>query len=648
VVLSRNSDSNRSGYGRGGGGYNPEESLYDALNDSSFNGDDDGDNGGDGNGAGGGGGAGANDVLYSSRVHFDSGTVGGGGAGAGLRTPPRNNSNPRRGSNHATRARSNSETDLMYELPLVDDDGGGSGGGRGSNSSNGSGGGGNNSKRMSPVVAKTAARRHEEESDMVQLRQDVDKALRRLSSGSGIVGDKSGADGGGNGTVALLDGEMSGAAGSLDYGGGFLDDTEYDDEDDEDEDDEEDDDHEGSAAAAARWREGGNENVHGERIHVVVRKRPVKEGQTDVLECEGPALFLHEPKKKVDLTEYMHSHKFRYDNVFSELDTTTDLYRGSVHSLVHNLFQGGTSTCFCFGQTASGKTFTLFGQCGGGEDPVGVEGLYVIAARRIFDTVRELCEEGFEMAVGVAMFEIYGQKVFDLLDEHKSLQALEDKNGVLQLVGLSRHRCADFGEFMTVTDSGRDARSTTATGANATSSRSHCVMAISLLDESDGPGQQITYTPKNASDVVGKLSLIDLAGSERGVDNGNTDKTTRREGKDINTSLLALKEVIRALDGKSRRAPFRQSRLTQVLQESLTGEMCQTVVVACVSATLENCQQTLNTLRYAEGLKRSQTAVKEKVGCFCAVGSLVKNIHPHISRFSPFHPTSLFLRRTAF
>ena len=116
----------------------------------------------------------------------------------------------------------------------------------------------------------------------------------------------------------------------------------------------------------------------------------------------------------------------------------------------------------------------------------------------------------------------------------------------------------------------------------------------------------MTYTPKNQADVVGKLSLIDLAGSERGADNKNTDNTTRMEGRQINTSLLALKEVIRSLDQKRSKAPFRQSRLTQVLQESLTGDMCQTVVVACVSASMEHCQQTLNTLRYAEGLKRSQ------------------------------------------
>ena len=238
----------------------------------------------------------------------------------------------------------------------------------------------------------------------------------------------------------------------------------------------------------------------------------------------------------------------------------------------------------------------------------------MMAARRIFDEAADasspgqdgVLEPGFAGGIGVSMFEIYGQKVFDLLNGSNALTALEDAKGVLQLVGLSRHYCDDIDTFMAKTSAGRAARSTSSTGANQTSSRSHAVMAVYLLNREhmvqDGSG--VSYTPDNAVEVVGKLSLIDLAGSERGVDNAETDKTTRMEGRQINTSLLALKEVIRSLEGKRSHAPFRQSRLTQVLQESLTGNLCQTVVVACISAALENCQQTLNTLRYAEGLKK--------------------------------------------
>ena len=247
----------------------------------------------------------------------------------------------------------------------------------------------------------------------------------------------------------------------------------------------------------------------------------------------------------------MHPHEFQFDDCFGEGDDTVDVYHRSVHSLVHNLFEGGTSTCFCFGQTASGKTFTLFGACGASNMTAGdgPEGLYHMAARRIFEHVAaaDHSSEGAEgYGIGVSMFEIYGQKVFDLLNGSNSLTALEDAKGVLQLVGLSRHYCDSLEHFLDIASTGRAARSTTATGANQMSSRSHAVMAVFLLDrahmlsEAQGGGG-VSYTPDNAVEVVGKLSLIDLAGSERGVDNAETDKTTHMEGRQINTSLLALK-----------------------------------------------------------------------------------------------------------
>lgn len=174
------------------------------------------------------------------------------------------------------------------------------------------------------------------------------------------------------------------------------------------------------------------------------------------------------------------------------------------------------------------------------------------------------------------MFEIYGQKVRDLLANSKELSALEDGNGVLQLVGLTATRCEGIADFIDASNLGRGARSTTATGANATSSRSHAAMLLRVCDarpssDIDGPGgsgpnragagrrqslaarQSISSRSSARGDrasslgpalnVVGKLSLIDLAGSERGVDNEETDSTTRMEGRQINTSLLALKEV---------------------------------------------------------------------------------------------------------
>lgn len=183
-------------------------------------------------------------------------------------------------------------------------------------------------------------------------------------------------------------------------------------------------------------------------VEVVVRKRPVREGEADSVECPGRQVLVHEEKVKVDLTRYMHTHDFSYDASYGEDDDTEVLYQQSVAHLVANVFEGGTSTCFCFGQTASGKTFTLFGAGGGQyaadrsiEDLDPAEGgVYLLAAQEIFARAAA-CGAW----VALSMYEIYGQKLHDLLDERKELTALEDGNGVLQLVGLTQHRCVGDG-----------------------------------------------------------------------------------------------------------------------------------------------------------------------------------------------------------
>ena len=102
--------------------------------------------------------------------------------------------------------------------------------------------------------------------------------------------------------------------------------------------------------------------------------------------------------------------------------------------------------------------------------------------------------------------------------------------------------------------------------------------------------------------MCGKFSFIDLAGNERGADTYDNDKQTRLEGAEINKSLLALKECIRALDMQSKHVPFRQSKLTEVLRDSFVGDS-RTVMIACISPSASSCENTLNTLRYASRLK---------------------------------------------
>jgi kinesin family protein 2/24 len=143
-------------------------------------------------------------------------------------------------------------------------------------------------------------------------------------------------------------------------------------------------------------------------------------------------------------------------------------------------------------------------------------------------------------------------------------------------------------EIMEVIAVGLASRTTGQTGANLDSSRSHAILQISLKTKTDK--------------VYGKMSFIDLAGSERGADTVESNKQTRLDGAEINKSLLALKECIRALDQDKKHLPFRGSKLTQVLKDSFTGN-CRTTMIANVSPGGSCCEHTLNTLRYADRVK---------------------------------------------
>jgi kinesin family member 2/24 len=137
---------------------------------------------------------------------------------------------------------------------------------------------------------------------------------------------------------------------------------------------------------------------------------------------------------------------------------------------------------------------------------------------------------------------------------------------------------------------GLQSRTSGVTGANADSSRSHAILQLQLKNVRD---QQREY---------GKMSFIDLAGSERGADTIDQNKQTRLDGAEINKSLLALKECIRALDLEKKHTPFRGSKLTQVLKDSFTGDS-KTTMIANVSPANSCCEHTLNTLRYADRVK---------------------------------------------
>lgn len=220
-------------------------------------------------------------------------------------------------------------------------------------------------------------------------------------------------------------------------------------------------------------------------------------------------------------------------------------------------------------------------------------GLYYLAAQDVFYLANE--PEFQHLTVTASLFEIYSGKLFDLLNGRSPIKCLEDHRGKVCFPGLTEHAITSAVELMQLMEDGAANRSTGTTSKNADSSRSHAVLQISLKsNRGRKPGVE-----------HGRLTLIDLAGAERGADTSQASRATRLEGAEINTSLLALKEVIRALaTGDSmKHIPFRGSKLTQVLKESFVGKNNRTVMVACVAPNMNNCEHTLNTLRYADRVK---------------------------------------------
>jgi len=338
------------------------------------------------------------------------------------------------------------------------------------------------------------------------------------------------------------------------------------------------------------------------RLAVVVRKRPMnrremQSQQPDVVICRNNTVIVREPKLKVDLTRYVEEHNFLFDQSFDESVTNEQLYCAAVRPIIDAVFQRAKCTCFAYGQTGSGKTFTMMGpprrQCEGVADKDRTPGIFLLASQDIFRCLSS--KDHVHLEVHIAFYEIYCGKLFDLLNHRQMLHARENAKSNVVIVGLQEHRVENVQELMEVIEFGLTSRTTGVTGANVDSSRSHAILQISLKDSRSKEDGKLKEH--------GKISFIDLAGSERGADTLDTDRQTRMDGAEINKSLLALKECIRALDQQLDHTPFRGSKLTQVLKDSFVGANCRTVMIANVSPCGSAVEHSLNTLRYAYRVK---------------------------------------------
>jgi kinesin family protein 2/24 len=290
----------------------------------------------------------------------------------------------------------------------------------------------------------------------------------------------------------------------------------------------------------------------------------------------------------VSHTDRSKSFNYEVDRLFNSQTTTEEIYKNLVWDLVPFAWNGGIGSIFTYGQTVSGKTFT-------------VSRLEQLVAKSLMDGSLE-----GQRHVYITIVDLAGNLAYDLLNSRKPVSILEDSFGVTQLAGANQHLVQDRDEMMDLIDRAASFRRTSPTLKNHASSRSHCICRIRI------------HNPSTDSD--GLLYLIDLAGSEAARDVAVHGAERMRETREINTSLSVLKDCIRgkaqsdllALSGGSKLkqrkpyVPFRQSALTKVLKhvfEPAGSRACKTVVIACLNPSLADVGPSKNTLRYAEMLR---------------------------------------------
>ena len=329
------------------------------------------------------------------------------------------------------------------------------------------------------------------------------------------------------------------------------------------------------------------------KIRVIVRKRPANhrefaQNDIDIITTEKKnTIIVKELKNKVDLTKYIEEHKFTFDRTYGDNSTNELIYDEMLKPMIEAAFNKTKITCFAYGQTGSGKTYTMLGNNHiKNDNGPQVPGLYLLSCIDVFNFLKK--KEYSNLELWVSFYEIYCNKLFDLLNNKNVLQAREDGKGNICIVGLVEKHTKNIEELLDIIDFGLNSRTVGITGANLDSSRSHAIL-------------QITIKTKE-KEIYSKISFIDLAGSERAVDTIDTNKRTKIDGAEINKSLLALKECIRALDLEKRHKPFRGSKLTLVLRDSFIGN-CLTLMIANISPCLSCSEHTLNTLRYADRVK---------------------------------------------
>ncbi|KAM3822618.1 chromosome-associated kinesin KIF4A [Vipera latastei] len=289
---------------------------------------------------------------------------------------------------------------------------------------------------------------------------------------------------------------------------------------------------------------------------------------------------------------------FTYDYVFDPSTEQEEVFNTSIAPLVRGIFSGYNATVLAYGQTGSGKTYSMGGAYTVDQENDPAVGAIPRVIMLLFKELKQKAEWHF--ALKVSYLEIYNEDILDLLATGKERTAQisirEDPKGGIKIVGLTEHVVSSARETVLCLEQGNNSRTVAATAMNTQSSRSHAIFTVSV--------EQKSKADENVG-FLSKLHLVDLAGSER-QKKTKAEGDRLREGININKGLLCLGNVISALGDDTKKGtfvPYRDSKLTRLLQDSLGGNS-HTLMIACVSPADSNLEETLNTLRYADRARK--------------------------------------------
>merc|ERR1719464_1755094 len=362
-----------------------------------------------------------------------------------------------------------------------------------------------------------------------------------------------------------------------------------------------------------RWGETERRRLHNMvqelkgNIRVFCRMRPLigeekDNGEEDVkhvkiLSEKNLEIFKEEAKGIASGTKNA-KYEFEFDRVFGPAAGQSDVYH-EVSQLVQSSIDGYNVCIFAYGQTGSGKTYTMEGV-----ENDNQHGIISRTISKIFEETNSLVEKGWSYKIEANFVEIYNEEIRDLLATEKGLKheikRIDAKSSEIYVTNLKTEDVTEGKNVESLLRRAKKARAVAATNCNERSSRSHSVFILKIQGSN----------AKTGENCVGSLNLVDLAGSERLKDSGSTGQRLE-ETKNINTSLSNLSKVILALGNKDGHIPYRDSKLTHLLMNSLGGNS-KTLMFVNLSPREEYFNETLNSLRFAKRVNSCQIGTASK------------------------------------